>query len=263
MRGKVRGRAAALLAASAAWLLFCPPLSSEGAPAPNPAADELFSLPEPLGKARLEPAVIQALAESRDPALVRELVATLPDLLEYLRVARFGSYNGDIRIRQNDMTWHINKPGWLAIRKNEGNCGASANALVYTLEGDYDEVGYVYFQEDGGGHVFNYIKQESRYYLIDLVQYGFQVPALFSRRVRQYAVLSFDDLIHYANVCKSSYGLGESIIYADLGGRFGHSPAGDGVRTVFGPQDESFVLISATGGWTYRRVTPNFSGPRF
>ena len=56
-----------------------------------------------------------------------------------------------------------------AVRTNNGCCASSANWLNYILKGDYDEVGFIStMQASGGGHVYNYIKQDGWYYFADL-----------------------------------------------------------------------------------------------
>lgn len=54
---------------------------------------------------------------------------------------------------------------------NNGGCVGTSALFAALLDGDYDEVGYVYVFWLEGEHVFNYIKQDGIYYACDFV-YG-------------------------------------------------------------------------------------------
>lgn len=76
------------------------------------------------------------------------------------------------QLYEQDILWEYHIPGKEAVRINGGNCSTSSSWLNYILEGDYQELGYIAFsQDDGNGHVWNYIYDGEYYYFIDLTHY--------------------------------------------------------------------------------------------
>lgn len=73
------------------------------------------------------------------------------------------SYNG---------SWEVGTPVELALQSNVGNCNSISDMLVYFLQDDYEDVGYLWHSNlDGSGHVFCYIYEEGVYNIIDLTHY--------------------------------------------------------------------------------------------
>lgn len=106
------------------------------------------------------------------------------------------------------MCWHYNLNAFQVMEQHIGNCGASANLANYLLEGDYDELGVIlhaYYPGNGGGHVYNYILYESKYYIVDFSWYIFgrydpnnDFPVLVLDKLEDYGK-QFDRL--YGGVC--------------------------------------------------------------
>lgn len=190
----------------------------------NPEVVRFFNLPPGLGMPKLRKEEVQLLVDERNPEKIRESISTVYDLLQYLTLAKFGSYSGDTKVNRGAYTWHFNRPGDNALLFNKGNCGASANVLKYVLEGDYEEVGFINYWADIGGHVFNYIKTNQKYYIIDLVQYGFEDDIKLQRRAKQYSIVELASLNDYPGKCIEFYRKDINLIAAFKGDEFGHYP---------------------------------------
>jgi len=106
------------------------------------------------------------------PEEKQDQIDTLYEAMQLYQVGGFCASDDNIRIQENDINWEHHKPGFDAVRTNNGCCATSANWLCYVLRGDYDEVGYIATsQRDGNGHIFNYVKQDGWYYVIDMTHY--------------------------------------------------------------------------------------------
>lgn len=113
-----------------------------------------------------------------EPEILREKLNTAFDVLAYMKASNYSILDyanairdGDYHYQIGSLTWSTNIDGPLSIKINFGNCGGTSNMVRYLLNGDYDEVGFLTFNEFGGGHVFNYIKQDGVYYNIDFIQF--------------------------------------------------------------------------------------------
>jgi len=99
-------------------------------------------------------------------------IDTVYEAMQLYQVSNFIASDDNIRISENGINWEHHKPGYYAVLTNNGCCATSANWLNYILRDDYDEVGYIATsQRDGNGHIFNYIKQDGWYYIIDMTHY--------------------------------------------------------------------------------------------
>ena len=164
-----------------------------------------YNIPKGLGKPKLTQEEITTLV-GQEPSILKEKLSTVSDFLQYMISANFKVDNtGDRKIQEGIYTWHFNRPAESTLLKNEGNCGAVSNVAVYILENNYDEIGFINFSADTsqGGHVFNYIKQNNKYYIIDFLQY----PMSDYNRYN-YRILELDKLEDYPEYCKRDYGGG-------------------------------------------------------
>lgn len=124
-----------------------------------------------LGESRYTNSDIAKMVNTR-PGQKREKLATLYEALQLFQIGNFANGNDNQRISERGVNWEHHKPGYHAVRTNEGCCATDSNWLNYILWQDYDEVGFLaYSQSDGGGHILNYIKHEGFYYFIDLTHY--------------------------------------------------------------------------------------------
>ena len=121
-----------------------------------------------LGTSRYSNAQIQAMLTDT-PEQKQAKIGTLYEALQLYQIGGFFGSDDNVHIYQNDCLWEHHKPGYDAVRTNNGCCASSANWLNYILKDDYDEVGFILtMKENVGGHVYNYIKQDGWYYFVDL-----------------------------------------------------------------------------------------------
>ena len=124
-----------------------------------------------LGESSYTNAQVQAMLTDT-PAQKQAKIDTLYEALQLYQIGNFYGSDDNIRIREGGVDWEHHKPGYDAVRTNNGCCATDSNWLRYILDGDYDEVGYIATsQRDGSGHIYNYIKQDGWYYVIDLTHY--------------------------------------------------------------------------------------------
>ena len=124
-----------------------------------------------LGKTRYTNNQIASIV-TEDPRIKRELIGNLYEAIQLFQISGFSDGDDNIRSTANGINWEHHKPGYYAITSNNGCCATDSNWLLYLLDGKYDEVGMMsYSNSDGGGHVFNYIKDGDYYYFIDLTHY--------------------------------------------------------------------------------------------
>ena len=136
---------------------------------------EQFDLYNYLGGTTLTPE--EAIALTREePEVVKEKVKTAADVLLYMMAARifegYGCYCADLE----GSMWHWNMSAEQIMNYREGNCGSCANLANYLLAGDYEEVGFIdhaYRPGGDGGHIYNYILHEGKYYVVDFSWYMF------------------------------------------------------------------------------------------
>lgn len=135
-------------------------------------APEIFWVPaRHLGESRYSNAQIHQLLGA-SPEEKQQQISSLYEALQLYQIGNFAAADDNIRQAENGINWEHHKPGYDAVRTNEGCCATSANWLNYILDGDYEEVGYIATsQRDGSGHIFNYIFQDGWYYIIDLTHY--------------------------------------------------------------------------------------------
>ncbi|MDM8534786.1 transglutaminase-like domain-containing protein, partial [Clostridiaceae bacterium HSG29] len=115
----------------------------------------------------------------------------------------YDNSSGDIKKKIKNIKWHYNEKGIEALKTNDGNCGGTANLVNYILVNDYEEVGIINHSCDTGqgGHVYNYIKYNGKYYVIDFLQY---VMKDYNRY--NYEILELDQIDDYPPYCIRSYG---------------------------------------------------------
>lgn len=165
----------------------------------------MYNIPKALGIPKLSKQEIEKLV-GEEPGVIQSKISTIPDLLQYMISAKYANDDsGDTKIKEGSFTWHFNRPSESTIKVNKGNCGATANLANFILKNDYEEVGIVNFSADTGqgGHVFNYIKNNGKYYIIDFLQY---VMSDYKRY--NYKILELDKLEEYPEYCMRSYGNG-------------------------------------------------------
>lgn len=124
-----------------------------------------------LGKSKYDNSAIAQLAK-KSPEEKQKQITNLYEALQLFQISDFKASRDNVRIAENGVNWEHHKPGYHAVRTNEGCCASNSSWLNYILKNDYDELGFVsYSYSNGNGHVFNYIKKDGFYYVIDLTRY--------------------------------------------------------------------------------------------
>lgn len=103
------------------------------------------------------------------PAAAQKEIKTVFEALAYLAV-NFTADSGNLKTKENEISWEFSKPAEYAIEDETVNCAAAANVIKYLPQDDYQEVGYYWTDTDGrGGHVINYVISDGDYYFFDPV----------------------------------------------------------------------------------------------
>ena len=124
-----------------------------------------------MGKSGFTNHEIAELVQEK-PEVKQEEISSLYEALQLFQISNFASADDNVRIAENKLDWEHHKPGYDAVRTNEGCCATDSNWLNYILRNDYEQVGFLaYSQKDGGGHILNYLYQDEYYYFIDLTHY--------------------------------------------------------------------------------------------
>jgi len=167
---------------------------------------EAYNLPSALGGMTLTAQQITDLVNSSASLdKVSTAVKTVGDAMAYLYAAGFKEGPKDILTSASEgQEWRSNFFAESAFKRKEANCGASANLVRRLLDGDYDEVGYVCHTlatGEGGGHVYNYVKKNGEYFIVDLNAYLVCKYA----PIRVYVMSVGNDLKSYAGSWQQMY----------------------------------------------------------
>ena len=170
----------------------------------KPEYIDRYALSGMLGGTTLTPAEAYELLDM-EPEQVKERVKTAADVLMYMLAAKIGDCGGDRCKMIGGKEWHYNLNAFEVLEQRLANCGASANLANYLLEGDYEEIGFIlhaYYIGDGGGHVYNYIRYEGSYYIVDFSWYIFGNY----RPENDFPVMRLDRLEDYGKRIPELYG---------------------------------------------------------
>lgn len=112
---------------------------------------------------------------SLSPEEKQKQITTLYEALQLFVLSEFTETLDIVNIEEDGNIWEHHKPGYFAVKTNTGCCATTSSWLTYILDNKYEEVGLLCFSRpDGSGHVFNYIKQHTWYYIIDLMPFTHQ-----------------------------------------------------------------------------------------
>ena len=202
----------------------------------KPEYIDRYALSGMLGGTTLTPAEAYELLDM-EPEQVKERVKTAADVLMYMLAAKIGDCGGDRCKMIGGKEWHYNLNAFEVMEQRLANCGASANLANYLLEGDYEEIGFIlhaYYIGDGGGHVYNYIRYEGSYYIVDFSWYIFGDY----RPTRDFPVMRLDRLEDYGKRIPELYG-GVCMALA-------HTSPGQHYPNVFDDANEKYAIPAGT-----------------
>jgi len=207
----------------------------------NPENIDKYKLPKILGELTLSATDAKALI-GQPPAVIKENVKTAGDLLLYMLAAKMKLKNGDEQVMADGHQWHYNDTADVTLKENLGNCGRMANLANYLLEGDYQEIGFILQSYTGhsGGHVYNYIKYQDKYYIVDFSSYLFNNydPS------NEFNFISMGNLKDYATRYKECYGgVAEIIAHTSPGTHLPNVWEGD---YCYYPDNAKFTIIMQT-----------------
>ena len=202
----------------------------------KPEYIDRYALSGMLGGTTLTPAEAYELLDM-EPEQVKERVKTAADVLMYMLAAKIGDCGGDRCKMIGGKEWHYNLNAFEVMEQRLANCGASANLANYLLEGDYEEIGFIlhaYYIGDGGGHVYNYIRYEGSYYIVDFSWYIFGNY----RPENDFPVMKLDRLEDYGKRIPELYG-GVCMALA-------HTSPGQHYPNVFDDANEKYAIPAGT-----------------
>ena len=202
----------------------------------KPEYIDRYALSGMLSGTTLTPAEAYELLDM-EPEQVKERVKTAADVLMYMLAAKIGDCGGDRCKMIGGKEWHYNLNAFEVMEQRLANCGASANLANYLLEGDYEEIGFIlhaYYIGDGGGHVYNYIRYEGSYYIVDFSWYIFGNY----RPENDFPVMKLDRLEDYGKRIPELYG-GVCMALA-------HTSPGQHYPNVFDDANEKYAIPAGT-----------------
>lgn len=124
-----------------------------------------------LGTTRYTNADIKKILDL-EPEKKKLYINTLYEAIQLFVNSDFEETLDIVNIQENGIIWEHHKPGYYAVKTNNGCCASTASWLIYMLSDKYEEVGLLSFSRpNGSGHVFNYIFHKGNYYIIDLMPY--------------------------------------------------------------------------------------------
>jgi hypothetical protein len=170
---------------------------------------------------------------------LKSSINTAGDLFLYMLAARVLLRNGCECLYVDGDTWHYNVDAHTVISSNLGNCGSMANLANFLLEGDYDEIGFIlhsYPPGGGGGHVYNYIKYEGKYYIVDFSIFLFSNYSVAD----EFNVIALDKL--------EDYGTRWGECFGGLAAIIAHTSPGTHIPNIFGEDSgEAGIVYYPTG----------------
>lgn len=99
-------------------------------------------------------------------------ISTLYEAIQLYQASNFRGVIDNVKHVEKNLCWNYHKPGYHAVRTNEGCCASNSNWLSYLLHDKYEQIGFIHYsQRNGNGHVMNYIFHDGWYYFIDMMMY--------------------------------------------------------------------------------------------
>ena len=198
----------------------------------KPEYIDRYAISRMLGGTTLTAEEAYALLDM-EPEAVKARVKTAADVLMYMLAAKIGDCGGDRCKRIDGREWHYNLNAFEVMEQRLANCGASANLANYLLEGDYEEIGFIlhaYHIGEGGGHVYNYIRYEGKYYIVDFSWFIFGSY----RPESDFPVMELDRL--------EDYGIRASELYGGVCMVLAHTSPGQHLPNVFDDENRVYAV---------------------
>ncbi len=134
--------------------------------------NEYYALPASMGAAQYTKAQLQAMVDgnlSLDE--VADKLSTYDDVMHYLFLRGYHPDDlGPVAFHWNGQSICINRSAWSVFRDNHAGCGGTSNLINYLLRGDYDEQGYILESYVKQGHIYNYFRKGTTYYVVDFTR---------------------------------------------------------------------------------------------
>lgn len=207
-----------------------------------------YQLSQMLGGTTLTVEEAYALPDCT-PEEVKERVKTAGDLLMYMLAAQICDCGGDFSEEIDGNEWHYNMSAFEVMESRTGNCGSAANLANYLLEGDYEEIGFIlhaYPIGEGGGHVYNYIRYQGHYYIMDFSWYIFANY----RPEQDFPVLELNSLEEYGTRAEELYGSVCLVIAHTSPGKHLPNVFDDAAKAYALPQGSTYTVL-------YQEDSPN------
>lgn len=127
------------------------------------------AFPVSLGYPELSDEQIDALITETDYAKIAETINTLPDAVNFCKRRGFELYSGAVAASYGGL--HYSDSAWQVLEQGSCLwCGLSC-LFHYLLEGDYEDVGYVWVSNFGDNDTCLYIYEDGLYYLFYPIEY--------------------------------------------------------------------------------------------
>lgn len=107
----------------------------------------------------------------RNPKELKANINTLSDLIRYIQLNMMRPESGNPYRIENGIKWEFSRSIEQIVKNNGANCRDLVEFSNYILEDIYQEVGIIHWCRVDGGHVFNYIKNNDKYFIFDLTGY--------------------------------------------------------------------------------------------
>ena len=127
------------------------------------------SFPVALGYPQLSDEQIDALIEETDYAKIAETINTLPDAVNFCKRRGFSMYPGAVSASYGGL--HFSASAWQVLE--QGSCLLRDIVCLfhYLLEGDYEDIGYVWISNFGDNDTSIYIYEDGLYYFLHPFEY--------------------------------------------------------------------------------------------
>lgn len=131
-----------------------------------------YNMPESFSPTLSQDELLNLVHE--DLGKVQEKVKTVGDAICFFAMNNYKCAGYDLNTYDPNLniSWHYNCAPEVCYEHNYGCCGTTSGLVAYLLKDDYDVVGMgnmTFAENEGGGHIINYVEDNGNYYLFDCV----------------------------------------------------------------------------------------------